>query len=269
MKKSPSSLLNPRRTRTRILGVLTDDNTQLCFLDTPGFHKPKTKLSGHMNNVVKNSIGEVDLVLFLVEPMGAMNEQELELIETFKARKLPVILVVNKIDLIDKEQILQRIAEISALYPFTAVVPVSVTGNNGVSLVLDELKKNCPEGPSTSLRDTLTDQPERTIAAEVIREKILRNMRDEVPHGTAVVIEKMRERENNPDILDIEATHLLRTGKSQGDDYRQGRPDAEKKSRPMPAPIWKTFSIPKLTSKPGSRSATTGAMMNVPSARSA
>ena len=196
----------PQTTRTRILGVLTDGDTQLCFLDTPGFHKPKTKLSGHMNNVVKNSIGEVDLVLFLVEPMGAMNEQELELIETFKARRLPVILVVNKIDLIEKEQILQRITEVSALFPFTAVVPVSVTGNNGVGLVLDELKKNCPEGPFYFPEDTLTDQPERTIAAEVIREKILRNMRDEVPHGTAVVIEKMRERENNPDILDIEAT---------------------------------------------------------------
>lgn len=196
----------PQTTRTRILGVLTDENVQLCFLDTPGFHKPKTKLSGHMNNVVTTSIGEVDLILFLVEPMGELNEQELELIETFQKKNVPVILVINKIDLITPEQILERIGQLQALYDFAAVVPVSVTNRNGTDIVLDELKKNCPEGPFYFPEDTLTDQPERTIAAEIIREKILRNMRDEIPHGTAVVIEKMRERETNPDILDIEAT---------------------------------------------------------------
>lgn len=196
----------PQTTRTKIMGVLTDGDTQLCFLDTPGFHKPKTKLSGHMNNVVKTSIGEVDLILFLVEPMGAINEQETELIETFKAKHLPVILAVNKTDLVDKEQLAARITEVNALYPFTATVPVSVREKKGVDSVLAELKRNCPEGPFYFPEDTLTDQPERTIAAEIIREKILRNMRDEIPHGTAVTIEKMRERETNPDILDIEAT---------------------------------------------------------------
>ncbi len=195
----------PQTTRTRILGVLTDENVQLCFLDTPGFHKPKTKLSGHMNKVVINSIGEVDLILFLVEPEGELNEQEMALIEDFKVKKLPVILVINKIDLVSHEQVLMRIGELQALYPFTAVVPVSVSNRDGVDLVLDELKKACPEGPFYFPDDTLTDQPERTIAGEIIREKILRNMRDEVPHGTAVTIEKMRERESNPDILDIEA----------------------------------------------------------------
>jgi GTP-binding protein Era len=196
----------PQTTRNRILGVLTEGGAQFCFLDTPGFHKPKTKLSGHMNSVVTTSIGEVDLILFLVEPMGAMNEQEMELIETFKKKNVPVILVINKIDLIEPEQILARISELQALYDFAAVIPVSVTNRNGVDIVLDELKNHCPEGPYYFPEDTLTDQPERTIAAEIIREKILRNMRDEVPHGTAVVIEKMRERESNPDILDIEAT---------------------------------------------------------------
>ena len=196
----------PQTTRTRILGVLTDGDTQFCFLDTPGFHKPKTKLSGHMNKVVESSIGEVDLILFLVEPEGELNEQEMTLIEDFKAKKLPVILVINKIDLVPHEKVLARIAELQALYPFTAVVPVSVTNRDGVDIVLSELKKACPEGPFYFPEDTLTDQPERTIAAEIIREKILRNMRDEVPHGTAVSIEKMRERETNPDILDSEAT---------------------------------------------------------------
>ena len=195
----------PQTTRTRITGVLTEDIYQWVFLDTPGFHKPKTKLSGHMNKVVTDSIADVDLVLFVVEPMGKLTPEENSLIEQFKARRLPVILVINKTDLIDKEQLLARIAEISALYDFEAVVPVSVTENEGISTLMDELRVHTEEGPHFFPEDTLTDQPERAIAAEIIREKILRNMRDEIPHGTAVSIEKMREREDGG-ILDIEAT---------------------------------------------------------------
>lgn len=195
----------PQTTRTRITGVLTEDVYQWVFLDTPGIHKPKTKLSGHMNKVVTDSVADVDLVLFVVEPMGRMIEEELSLIEQFKARHLPVILVINKTDLIDKEQLLARIAEISALYDFEAVVPVSVTENQGISTLMDELRTHTEEGPHFFPEDTLTDQPERAIAAEIIREKILRNMRDEIPHGTAVTIEKMRERPEGG-ILDIEAT---------------------------------------------------------------
>lgn len=195
----------PQTTRTRITGVLTEDIYQWVFLDTPGFHKPKTKLSGHMNKVVTDSIADVDLVLFVVEPMGKLTPGENSLIEQFKARRLPVILVINKTDLIDKEQLLARIAEISALYDFEAVVPVSVTENEGISTLMDELRAHTEEGPHFFPEDTLTDQPERAIAAEIIREKILRNMRDEIPHGTAVSIEKMREREDGG-ILDIEAT---------------------------------------------------------------
>ncbi len=194
----------PQTTRTRITGVLTEDDLQLVFLDTPGFHKAKTKLSGHMNKVVTTSIGDVDLVLFLVEPKGALNEEELTLIETFKARKLPVFLIINKIDLIEKDELLNRIAEVSSLYDFKAVIPVSVTENNGLDTVMKELSESSPEGPHYFPDDTLTDQPERIIAGEVIREKILRNMRDEIPHGTAVMIEKMREREGK-NIIDIEA----------------------------------------------------------------
>ena len=196
----------PQTTRTRIMGVLTEEELQLCFLDTPGFHKPHTKLSGHMNTVVTQSIGDVDLALFLVEPMGALNEEEQKLIEEFRRRHLPVVLIINKIDLVEKEQLLVRIAELQGLYDFLAVVPVSVTQKDGLTAVMEELRKNAPEGPHYFPDDTLTDQPERVIAAEIIREKILRNMRDEIPHGTAVTIEKMRERENNPGLLDIEAT---------------------------------------------------------------
>lgn len=194
----------PQTTRTRITGVLTEDNLQLVFLDTPGFHKAKTKLSGHMNKVVTTSIGDVDLVLFLVEPKGQLNEEELTLIETFKARKLPVFLVINKIDLVEKEEVLARIAELQNLYDFNAIIPISVTENEGLSDVKSELSENAPDGPHYFPDDTLTDQPERIIAGEVIREKILRNMRDEIPHGTAVMIEKMREREGK-NIIDIEA----------------------------------------------------------------
>jgi len=196
----------PQTTRTRIMGVLTEEELQLCFLDTPGFHKPHTKLSGHMNTVVTQSIGDVDMALFLVEPMGALNEEEQKLIEEFRRRHLPVILIINKIDLIEKEQLLARITELQGLYDFLAVVPISVTERDGLKAVMQELRDNCPEGPHYFPDDTLTDQPERVIAAEIIREKILRNMRDEIPHGTAVTIEKMRERDNNPGLLDIEAT---------------------------------------------------------------
>ena len=195
----------PQTTRTRITGVLTEDVYQWVFLDTPGFHKPKTKLSGHMNKVVTTSVADVDLALFVVEPMGKMTEEELSLVEQFQSRRLPAILVVNKIDLITKEQLLSRIAELSALYPFRAVVPISVAEGEGISVLMDELRAHTEEGPHFFPDDTLTDQPERAIAAEIIREKILRNMRDEIPHGTAVDIEKMREREEGG-ILDIEAT---------------------------------------------------------------
>ena len=195
----------PQTTRTRITGVLTEDIYQWVFLDTPGIHKPKTKLSGHMNKVVTDSVADVDLILFVVEPMGKMNEEELSLIEQFKARHLPVILVINKTDLIDKAQLLARIAELSSLYEFCAVVPVSITEKEGISTLMDELRAHTEEGPHFFPEDTLTDQPERAIAAEIIREKILRSMRDEIPHGTAVDIEKMRERPEGG-ILDIEAT---------------------------------------------------------------
>ena len=195
----------PQTTRTRITGVLTEDIYQWVFLDTPGIHKPKTKLSGHMNKVVTDSVADVDLILFVVEPMGKMNEEELSLIEQFKARHLPVILVINKTDLTDKAQLLARIAELSSLYEFCAVVPVSITEKEGISTLMDELRAHTEEGPHFFPEDTLTDQPERAIAAEIIREKILRSMRDEIPHGTAVDIEKMRERPEGG-ILDIEAT---------------------------------------------------------------
>lgn len=195
----------PQTTRTRIMGVLTIDEIQLVFTDTPGYHKPHNRLGEYMNNAVGDSIGGTDTVLFVVEPQGELEEKELELIERFKKEKLPVILAINKIDMVkDKKVILQRILYLSKLYDFTAVVPVSASEGTGMDELVDEMKKTAFESPHFFPDDTLTDQPERVLAAEMIREKILRLMDKEVPHGIAVSIEKMSERKDKP-ILDIDA----------------------------------------------------------------
>lgn len=195
----------PQTTRTRIMGVLTKDDTQLVFTDTPGFHKPKTKLGEKMVQAVDESISGVDAILFVTEPTGELRPAEKELIERFKKEKLPVILAINKVDTIpDKEQLMSRILEFSQLYPFEAIVPISALRGINMNDLEDELKKLAFESVFFFPEDTLTDQPERVIAAEIIREKLLRGLDKEIPHGTAVSIEKMREREDS-DILDIDA----------------------------------------------------------------
>lgn len=195
----------PQTTRTRIMGVLTKDDTQLVFTDTPGFHKPKTKLGEKMVQAVDESISGVDAILFVTEPTGELRPAEKELIERFKKEKLPVILAINKVDTIpDKEQLMGRILEFSQLYPFEAIVPISALRGINMNDLEDELKKLAFESVFFFPEDTLTDQPERVIAAEIIREKLLRGLDKEIPHGTAVSIEKMRERDDS-DILDIDA----------------------------------------------------------------
>ena len=195
----------PQTTRTKIMGVLTLDETQLVFTDTPGFHKPHNKLGEYMNNAVGDSIGGTDAALFVVEPNGELDEKELELIKKFKQEKLPVILAINKIDMVkDKKELLLRILYLTKMYDFEAVVPVSATEGISVDELIDEMKNLSVESPHFFPDDTLTDQPERVLAAEMIREKILRLMDKEVPHGIAVSIEKMRERDNK-EILDVEA----------------------------------------------------------------
>lgn len=195
----------PQTTRTKIMGVLTTGETQLVFTDTPGYHKPHNKLGEKMNQAVGDSIGGVDACLFVVEAKGKIKKGEFELMEKFKKLKVPVILAINKIDMLkDKEELLERIAEFSSFCDFEAVVPVCAETGENVKDVLQELDKLAVESPHFFPDDTLTDQPERVLAAEIIREKILRLMDKEVPHGIAVSIEKMREREDK-DILDIEA----------------------------------------------------------------
>ena len=196
----------PQTTRTKIMGVLTDGETQLVFTDTPGYHKPHNKLGEKMYKAVGDSLGGIDACLFVTESKGEIKKGEAELIEKFKKLKVPVILAINKIDMLsDKKELLERIIKLSSLYDFAAVVPVCAATGEHIDELLDEMKKLSVEGPHFFPDDTLTDQPERVLAAEIIREKILRLMDKEVPHGIAVSIEKMRERDDS-EILDIEAT---------------------------------------------------------------
>ena len=195
----------PQTTRTKIMGVLTEGDTQLVFTDTAGFHRPRTKLGEKMVQAVSDSVSGVDACLFVVEPEGELRPAELELIEKFKKLKMPVILAINKVDTLpDKEVLMARILEISKTYDFEAVVPVSALRGINMDELLSEMKKLAEESVFFFPEDTLTDQPERVIAAEIIREKLLRNLDREIPHGVAVSIEKMREREDS-DIMDIEA----------------------------------------------------------------
>ena len=195
----------PQTTRTKIMGVLTEGDTQLVFTDTPGFPRPRTKLGEKMVQAVSDSVSGVDACLFVIEPEGELRPAELELIEKFKKLKMPVILAINKVDTLpDKEVLMARILELSKAYDFEAVVPVSALRGINMDELLAEMKKLAEESVFFFPEDTLTDQPERVIAAEIIREKLLRNLDREIPHGVAVSIEKMREREDS-DIMDIEA----------------------------------------------------------------
>ena len=195
----------PQTTRNRITGVLTEGEYQLVFFDTPGMHKPKNSLGKYMVRSVNESVGVVDCCMLVVEADKSPVQTELDFIDKFKALGMPAILVINKIDMIkDKEILMKQILEYSKLYDFEAIVPVSASDGNGMNELLEELKNQASEGGHFFEDDTLTDQPERVIASEIIREKILRLCNAEIPHGTAVVIEKMKTRENG--ILDIDAT---------------------------------------------------------------
>ena len=201
----------PQTTRTRIMGVLTKDETQLVFTDTPGYHRPKNKLGEKMIKAVIDGIDGVDAALLVVEPEKVDDEPlrpaEEKLLKKIKREGIPCVLVINKVDTVaDKEQIAVRIAELSGLHDFSAVVPTCAVKGEGVDEVLEELSKLAQESPHFFPDDALTDQPERVIAAEIIREKMLRLLDREVPHGIAVSIERMHEREDGSGIVDIDAT---------------------------------------------------------------
>ncbi|MBQ1549247.1 MAG: GTPase Era [Clostridia bacterium] len=201
----------PQTTRTRIMGVLTQDETQLVFTDTPGYHRPKNKLGEKMVKAVIDGIDGVDAALLVVEPEKdgeeALRPAEEELLKKIKREGIPCVLVINKIDTVaEKENLAVRIAELMQLHDFAAVVPTSAVKGEGVDEVIEELTNLAQESPHFFPDDALTDQPERVIAAEIIREKMLRLLDREVPHGIAVSIEQMHEREDGSGIVDIDAT---------------------------------------------------------------
>lgn len=195
----------PQTTRTKIMGVLTLGDIQLVFTDTPGYHRPKNKLGERMMKAVGEGMSGMDACLFVTEPSGDIKEAELELLKKLKREKAPVILAINKVDTVkEKEMILEKITKFTGIYDFEAVVPVSALKGDNMEELTDELKMLAYESPHFFPADTLTDQPERVLASEIIREKMLLLLDKEVPHGIAVSIEKMRDRPGT-DLMDIEA----------------------------------------------------------------
>ncbi len=194
----------PQTTRNRICGIVTRDDTQFVFVDTPGFHNPRTKLGDYMVSVVKESVADVDLTVLVVEPVANVGIQEKALIEQLNARKCPAVLAINKIDTVEKDALLEVIAAYSQYASFDEIIPISAKTGDGIEALLDICEKYAVESPFLFPEDSTTDQPERQVMAEIIREKILWNLDREVPHGTAVEITKFSERDNG--IIDIDAT---------------------------------------------------------------
>ena len=194
----------PQTTRNRICGIVTRGNTQFVFVDTPGFHKAKTKLGDFMVNTVRESIADVDLTILVVEPISSVGIQEQMLLEQLKSKKSPVVLAINKIDTVEKESLLEVIAAYSQAADFTAIIPISAKTGDGVEQLLKECEKYAQNGPFLFDEDLTTDQPERQVMAEIIREKLLWTLDKEIPHGTAVEITKFSERDSG--IIDIDAT---------------------------------------------------------------
>ena len=194
----------PQTTRNRISGILTRGDDQFVFIDTPGFHKPRTKLGDYMVNITKESIADVDLTILVVEPIAHIGTQEEVLIEQLQAKKCPTILLINKIDTVEKEDLLAVIAAYSEYVKFDAIIPVSAKKGDGLDQLLDECAKYAQPSPFLFPEDQTTDQPERQVMAEIIREKLLWCLDREVPHGTAVEVTKFSERDNG--IIDLDAT---------------------------------------------------------------
>ena len=194
----------PQTTRNRITAVCQRGETQFVFLDTPGFHKPRTRLGDYMVNVVRQSVADVDAVVLVVEPVASIGPQERELIASIKAADCPAVLAINKLDTVEPEKLLAVIALYSEAYAFRAVVPISARTGDGVEELLKELDKFAVESPALFPEGVTTDQPEKQVCAELIREKLLLNLEREVPHGTAVEITRFSERDDG--IIDLEAT---------------------------------------------------------------
>lgn len=194
----------PQTTRNRICAVVTKGDTQFVFMDTPGFHKPRTRLGDYMVNVVRESVADVDAVMLLVEPLPNIGKQEQELIARFKETGVPALLVINKIDTVQRAELLEVMAVYSAAYEFDAIIPISAKTGEGVDELLAELSKYAVDGPPLFPDDMISDQPEKQICAELVREKLLLCLDKEIPHGTAVEVTRFSERDDG--IIDIDVT---------------------------------------------------------------
>ena len=194
----------PQTTRNRICGIVTKNETQFVFVDTPGYHRARTKLGDYMVNVARDSIADVDLTVLVVEPIASIGAQEEGLIQKIKGSKCPAVLAINKIDTVEKEQLLEIIALYSATETFDAIIPISAKTGDGVELLLQQCDRYAQESCFLFPEDVTTDQPERQVMAEIIREKLLWCLDKEIPHGTAVEITTFSERDNG--VIDIDAT---------------------------------------------------------------
>ena len=194
----------PQTTRNRIYGVVNKDDTQYIFLDTPGLHKARTRLGDYMVKVVKESVADVDAVCLLVEPIAKIGAPEQTLVDRLKEEKIPSVLVINKIDTVEKEVLLEVMAVYSAAHEFDAIIPISAEKQDGLEVLMDQLAKYAAEGPQLFPDGMTTDQPEKQVVAEIVREKLLRNLDKEIPHGTAIEVTRFSERDSG--IIDLDVT---------------------------------------------------------------
>lgn len=205
----------PQTTRNRIQTVYTSDAGQIIFLDTPGIHKAKNRLGEYMVEAAERTLSEVDIILWLVEPSSFIGAGEQYILEKLRKTKTPVFLVINKIDKVKKEEILAFIDTYRKEYSFAEIVPVSALQGDNTDALIETMLRYLPEGPMYYDEDTITDQPERQIVAELVREKALRNLSDEIPHGIAVVIDRMKERPGGT-LIDIDATIVCERDSHKG-----------------------------------------------------
>lgn len=205
----------PQTTRNKVQGVLTTNDAQLIFIDTPGIHKPKHKLGDFMMKVAQNTLKEVDLILFMVNAEEGYGRGEEFIIEKFQSVNTPIFLVINKIDQIHPDQLFTVIESYKEKYPFAEVIPISALQGNNIETLLAQIKKYMPEGPQYYPADQVTDHPERFIVSELIREKALHLTREEIPHSLAVVIDKIEKREDK-DLINVMATVIVERDSQKG-----------------------------------------------------
>ncbi|WP_419881424.1 GTPase Era [Peribacillus sp. B-H-3] len=205
----------PQTTRNKVQGVLTQQDAQMIFIDTPGIHKPKHKLGDFMMKVATNTLKEVDLILFMINAEEGLGRGDEFIIEKLKTVKTPVFLVINKIDQVHPDELFPLIEKYQALYPFESVVPISALEGNNVETLLDQIKKHLPEGPQFYPADQVTDHPERFIISELIREKVLHLTREEIPHSVAVVIDSIKKMDNS-ETINVMATIVVERDSQKG-----------------------------------------------------